>query len=148
MTEDDTYTVTYQDTGPDEHLVTLGSEALTDIRIDYTDLPEDRRRGTAVKLLCASTLYCFAYTFRSALLARGATVKALTGQATAVKEKDDMFRAKVTRIRITLTVDIDDQDLPILAKCKSIMKQGCLVTHSVREAIDIEYDIRRKPDQT
>ena len=79
----------------------------------------------------------------AALTARGANVKSMTGRARAVKEKDEIRRTKVTEIAISIDVEIDDKDLPVFEKCKKIMQRGCLITYSLEDAIEIEYEINR-----
>jgi osmotically inducible protein OsmC len=144
MSDEEEIIVEYSRDNNDNHTLMMSSDAMQDIRVDYTDIPADQRGGTAVKLLCASTLYCFAATLGSALIARKANVKSLTGKATAVKEQDDFFRTIVSEILIEVAVEIDDEDLPILEKCEKIMERGCLVTYSLDEAITIEHKITRK----
>lgn len=143
MEDDRQIEVGYLQEGPDGHLLSLGSEALADLRIDYAGIPENRRGGTAVRLLCASALYCFASTLGAALRARKAIVKGMRGKATALKEKDEVSRTKVTEIAIEVEVDLADSDVPVLEKCREIMKRGCLVTYSLEDAIEIRYEIRR-----
>ena len=96
-----------------------------------------------MRLLCASCLYCFVSTFAAALEARGARVKSLTGKATALKEKDEVRRTRVGEISISVDVKIDDRDEAVLEKCKKIMQRGCLITYSLEDAIEIDYEINR-----
>jgi len=143
VSEQDEITVEYKRAGKDAHQLLMKSDAVPDIRIDWAGIPTDQRAGTSVKLLCASALYCFASTLGSALTARKANVKSLTGRATARKDKDESFRARVTEISMEISVEIDDEDLPALKKCESIMKRGCLVTYSLDKAIQIKHKITR-----
>ena len=128
----------------DEHLISMGSKALADIHINYRGIPKEERGGTSVELLGAACLYCFAATLGSALTARGAGVKSLSGSLELVKGKDEIRRTKVTDIRISVEVEIGDKDEPILEKCKKIMDRGCLLTYTLEDAIDIEYQVHRK----
>jgi len=61
-----------------------------------------------------------------------------------VKGKDEIRRTKVTDMTISIEVEIDDKDEATLEKCKKIMDRGCLLTYSLDDAIDIEYEISRK----
>jgi uncharacterized OsmC-like protein len=147
MNEDNSskITVDYVRDGEDRHRLIMGSDAFPEITIDYSTVPPDKRGGNAVRLLCASNLYCFAGTLAAALTARGAHVRSMTGKATALKEKDEIQRTKVTEIKITVQVEIDEQDTPVLDKCRKIMQRGCLITYSLEDAIEIEYEIRGRP---
>jgi uncharacterized OsmC-like protein len=141
MAEDSEITVGYRREGDDIHHLLLGSDAVDDIRIDYTGIPNDQRGGTASKLLCAAALYCFASTFASALKARGARIESLSAKAVANKGRDDYYRTKLQDIRIEVDVDLGDTELPILEKCEKIMQRGCLVTYSLSEGIEVEHAI-------
>ncbi|MCL4466816.1 MAG: OsmC family protein [Chloroflexi bacterium] len=142
MAEDSEITVGYRREGEDIHHLLLGSDAVEDIRIDYSGIPSDQRGGTASKLLCAAALYCFASTLASALNARGARIESLTARAVARKGRDDYYRTKLQDIRIEVDVDLDQEDLPILEKCDKIMQRGCLITYSLTEGIEVEHAIR------
>jgi uncharacterized OsmC-like protein len=145
MSEDNAskITVEYERDGEDRHRLITGSDAFPEITIDYADIPPEGRTGNAVRLLCASNLYCFAGTLAAALTARGAIVKSMTGKATAVKEKDEIRRTRITGITICIDVEIDEKDIPVFEKCKKIMQRGCLITYSLEDAIEIEYEINR-----
>ena len=143
MSDNDVITVDYKRDGTDAHDVFFHSEPLPDMHIDYAGIPTKQRGGTAVKLLCASALYCFASTLGSALVARKANVKSLRGRAFAKKDQDEFFRTKVTEVKIEIEVEIEDEDLPILKKCERILDRGCLVTYSLEDAIEIEHEITR-----
>lgn len=140
---DDDISISYCRDNVDCHTLGLNSEALSDIKVNYENIPEDKRGGTAVKLLAASSLYCFAATLSSSLTSRGANVKSLTGKARVIKGEDEVYRTKVQEIVIDVFVDIDDEDEKIFNKVKNIMRRGCLVTYSLEDAIDIEYNIHR-----
>jgi uncharacterized OsmC-like protein len=144
MEEEKEIMVTYQREGEDGHRLTLGTPAIPEIRIDYTGIPKDARAGTAQRLLCASALYCFASTLGSALAARGATIKSLTGRAVSEKDKDEYYRTKVSNVQIEVEVDVNDGDLPTLEKCEKIMENGCLITYSLNQGIEVEHTIKRK----
>ena len=135
--------VGYERLNDDEHVIQLDSESLTDIQVDYTGIPQEERGGTAAKLLGASCLYCFASTLGTALTTRGAEVKSMKGRVSLEKGKDEIRRTKVTEMTITVDVEIDDKDEETLEKCKKIMNRGCLITYTVEESIDVEYEINR-----
>jgi len=125
------------------HLLRLKSPALADITVDYTDVPPERQGGTAVKLLCASCLYCFADTLASALSARNVPVKSLTGRAFSRIEQEAGSRSRVAGINLVLEVDVDDSDAPVLEMCRNFMNLGCLITNSLKQSVAFTYEIKR-----
>lgn len=143
MTAQMELSVEYRRDGDDRILLAMGSPAFPDIQIDYTGIPQDQRKGTATKLACAAALYCYASTLATALTARGATINSLTGRATVKRGPDARNRDKMNHISIEVQVDVPESDLPILEKCTQIMKNGCMVTYSFEQGIEVEYAIRR-----
>ncbi len=109
-------TVEYNRVSDDEHLVSMQSKAMSDISIDYGDMPLDERGGTSVKLMGASCLYCFAATFASAMKARNAEIKSMSGKVELVKGKDEIRRTKVLEMNISIEVEIDDEHEATLEK--------------------------------
>ena len=87
-------------------------------------------------------MYCFASTLGSALKARGASIRSLTGRAVATNERDADFRTRVANIRIVVEADVETADLALLDKCEKIMERGCLVTYSLSEGIEVEHSVR------
>jgi uncharacterized OsmC-like protein len=133
----------YERAGDDAHILRMDSDALSDIHIDYSGIPKESRGGTSVKLLGASCLYCFAATFASALTGRGIEIKSMKGRVSLDKDKDDVFRTRISRMKITLDVEIDEKDSDVFEKCRKIMERGCLLTYTLEEAIDIEHEIHK-----
>ena len=136
--------VGYARQGDDIHNLSMGISSLEDITIDYTGIPQKERAGTAVKLLCAAVIYCYASTLAAALNARGAQTKSLVGRAIATKSRDVFGKTKINQIVVELDVEIDDAYLPVLEKCKTIMENGCLISYSVNQGIEVQHVIKRR----
>jgi organic hydroperoxide reductase OsmC/OhrA len=137
--------VEYERDGEASHCLNWGSRAMPDLRIDYTGIPLPERGGTANRLLCASALYCYASTLAAAMTARGVKNLGLRGKATSETVKDEFQRTKINKIKIELTVSLEDKYLPVLEKCKKIMEKGCFVTFSLENGITVEHSIRNSP---
>ena len=148
MTENNEISVEYRLSSPDVHTLKSGAPALPDLKIDYEGIPQDQRGGTAVRLLCSSCLYCFASTMATALINRKVQFKSFSGKATAIVDKDSVARHRVLEIKIKLEVDVEEKDIPLFEKWRSItMERGCLITYSLEDAIDIKYEINRTGEQ-
>lgn len=141
MSADNEITVTYRREGDDVHVLELNSPVLPELRIDYTGIPVEDRGGTAARLLAAAALYCFSSTLGSALKSRGAHVEGLTGEAVAIKGRDDYYRTKITDIKLKVEVRIPPEEAPILEKCEQIAERGCFITYSINEGIEVEHNI-------
>jgi osmotically inducible protein OsmC len=134
--------VEYELQGEAGHALSWGSKAMPDLRIDYSGIPLPERGGTANRLLCASALYCFASTLTAALTARGVKSPGIRGRAVSETVKDEYQRIKLSKIRIEVTVSLEEKYLPVLEKCIKIMEKGCFITSSLEKAVAFEYAIR------
>jgi|WetSurMetagenome_2_1015567.scaffolds.fasta_scaffold466189_1 organic hydroperoxide reductase OsmC/OhrA len=134
--------IEYKRDGETSHFLDWGSKAMPNLRIDYTGIPLPERGGTANRLLCASALYCYASTLAAAMTARGVKNLGLKGKATSETIKDEFQRTKINKIKIELTVALEDKYLPVLEKCKKIMEKGCFVTSSLESGITVEHLIQ------
>jgi organic hydroperoxide reductase OsmC/OhrA len=138
--------VEYERDGETSHRLHWGSKAMPDLRLDYTGIPLSERGGTANRLLCASALYCYASTLAAALTARGVKNFGLNGKATSETIKDNSQRTKISKMKIEVTVSLEDKYLPVLEKCKKIMEKGCFVTFSLENGIAVEHSIQNSPN--
>ena len=138
--------VEYERDGETSHCLNWGSKAMPNLCIDYTGISLPERGGTANRFLCASALYCYASTLAAALTARGVKNMGLKGKATSVTTQDEFKRTKIHKIKIEVTVSLEDKYLPVLEKCKKIMEKGCFVTLSLESGIAVEHSIQNSPN--
>jgi hypothetical protein len=74
--------------------------------------------------------------------ARGVKNLRLTGKAVSETFKDEFQRTKIGKIKIEITVSLEDKYLPVLEKCKKIMEKGCFVTSSLESGMTVEHVIQ------
>lgn len=125
----------------------MQSVALGKFCIDSAVLSPDERAGTAKKFLAASALYCYCAALDKALDARKAEYDRIEAQATLETGNDDVGRARVTGIRLDVTVFMDQEYEFIFERVEKVMKQGCLITASLEPAIPITYNLRLECDE-
>lgn len=133
--------VSYQRNG-DIHTIHTGGAALGDIVIDNNGVPEDQRGGTAKHLLGAAALFCYAASLNSAMECRGLRHNSLELSATLEADTNDKGQSRVKKISIHAAVGIDEEDLDHFERVARVMKGGCLVTGSLHDGIEMEYDLR------
>lgn len=124
----------------------MESKALGKIHIDSALLAPDERAGTAKKLLMASALYCYCAALDKALESRKAEYRSIQASASLETGNDATGRAKVTGIRLDVTVHMDQEYEFIFERVEKIMKQGCLITASLEPAIPISYNLQLQCD--
>ena len=122
-----------------------GAKSLGEIHFDFSNLTKEEISGEhlgARLALCAS-LSCYCNTFTNNLIASGAEVKSMKAGATIEKEKDEILRTKYTRISLELEVGVDEKDAAVFERVRDDMERGSLLTYSLDEGIEVEYDVRR-----
>ena len=134
-------TVSYKRDG-DVHTYDLGPGSLSQIVIDNSNVPAEARGGTAKQLLGASVLACYTAALAGALDARGAKYSDLTAKAILTVGGNELGQGRVKKIDIEARVTLSEEDQEIFERCAKIMKQGCLVTGSLHDGIEIGYDLQ------
>lgn len=133
-------TVAYHRDG-DVHTIDTGGAALKQIVVDNTNIPADKRSGTAKQLLCASALYCYASALNAAMEARGLNYTSLDLNAVMDVDANEKGQSRVLKITITANVGIDEEDLDLFDRVARVMKNGCLVTGSLHDGIEMVYQL-------
>ena len=138
--------VEYNRESAEVHHFSVGAAGLPEIKIDRTGFtPEELSNDHyGARLLCSAALSCFTNTFANSLIRAGVSVKGMRANATIEKDKDDTFRTRYTAMALNVEVDIDEAALPVFEKVKAKMEQGSLVTYSLEEVMEIEYDIQAR----
>lgn len=136
-------TVSYSRQG-DVHTIETGGGALATMVIDNTTVPQDARSGTAKQLLAASALFCYATALVGALEARGAKYTDIQANATLEVGGNDLGQGRVKKITIESKVTLPEEDSEIFERVEKIMRQGCLVTGSLHDGIDMAYSLQAK----
>lgn len=130
--------VTYSRKG-DVHSIDTGGAALKIITVDNTNLNEDERGGSAKQLLGASALLCYCSALTAALNARGIKYDNLKASADIEVGLNDVKKSRIKCIKISACADISEDDEDVFERIKRIMQQGCLVTGSLQDGIEMEY---------
>jgi hypothetical protein len=124
--------------------IDLGSQALPRITFDPMALdPEVRQEEhMGARLLLAAALTCYVNTMAGDL-ARGeaSRVAPITAQAEIQKEKGSDLRTRYTHIEINLETEVAEADRAIFEAVRNSLLNGSLVTSSLEEEIDIDYNI-------
>ncbi len=122
----------------------LGSKALPKISFNPMELePEVRQEEhMGARLLLAAALTCYVNTMSGDLTRLGAeTVPEIRSEAEIQKEKGSNLRTRYTHIGINVEADVDDKDKAVFETVRSSLLNGSLVTYSLEEEIDVDYNI-------
>jgi len=123
--------------------VKFGHEAMDDLVIAASCVPEDQRGGVARKLLAASVTYCVAGWLFTLLQKSRVDVDALKARTEVTMSKDESGRDFVDKIAIQIQVQISDEDVNTFERCKSIVDRGCLISRSLIRGVKVTHSISR-----
>ena len=141
MTE---YPVEIRLTENGDYYIKLSHDALEDIEVSLSRVPEDRRGGVARALLSASALYCMTGSINYILKARKVPVKDIVGAASIEMGKNEKGQDVVESITLDVDVDIPDANEPELERCIKYLEDGCLVTRGLKKGIKVTNNIKKK----
>ena len=123
------------------HSIELGVPGLERIVIDYSEIPVDQRVGLAKQLLAASALSCYVAALSGSLEARGASCEKIEAEAAISLGANSVGQGRVKAMDLSVDVNISADDMSIFERCARIMKNGCLVTGSLHDGINMEYKL-------
>lgn len=126
----------------DIHTIDIGLPGIEQIVIDYTNIPADQRSGLAKQLLAAANLSCYIAALDASLVARGATAESIVGEVQLGMGPNAVGQGRVKRLNLDVVTKIDEDSADIFDRCAKIMRQGCLVTGSLNDSIEVTYDLK------
>ncbi|TIH18133.1 osmotically inducible protein OsmC [Marinifilum sp. JC120] len=124
----------------------VGAKAVPEIIMDFSSItPEERNQESmGSRMLCVAALACFSNTFVNALERNGVVVKSMSGSAEATKDKDEVMRTRYTELEINFEVGLEEKDREIFETVKDNMLNGSLLTYSLEEGMEVDYNLSMK----
>ena len=127
--------------GENDYRLIFDHDALNDIDVELSKIPEEKRLGVARALLAASNTYCMAGSINYMLRARGVKTKGISATSSVRMGKEDKGKSCVEGLNIEIQVGIPDESRDVFDHCVSILKDGCLVTRSLKRGIKVNHTI-------
>ncbi len=120
---------------------TFNHNALEDIVIALTKLPEEKRSGIARKLLAASATYCMASSLKLCLEEKGIKVNSISANSKIQMGKSESGRNIVEIINLNVIVNVPEENYEGLEHCREILEKGSLITRSLKKGIKVNHII-------
>jgi organic hydroperoxide reductase OsmC/OhrA len=127
--------------GENDYRLIFDHDALNDIDVELSRIPKEKRMGVARALLAASNTYCMAGSINYMLRARGVKTNGISATSCVRMGKDDKGRSCVEGLDIEIQVDIPNEGRDVFNRCVDILKDGCLVTRSLKKGIKVQHTI-------
>ncbi len=124
--------------------IDLGSAALPQIKYDPMTLDPAARKEEhmGARLLLAAALACYVNTMAGDLeRGEASRIAEIRAEAEIQKEKGANLRTKYTHIEINVETEVADADKALFEAVRNSLLHGSLVTYSLEEEIDVDYNI-------
>lgn len=124
----------------------VGAKAVPEIIMDFSSItPEERNQESmGSRMLCVAALSCYCNTMVNAFKRNGVEVKSLTASAAAKKDKDEVNRTRYVELEIHVEVGLEEKDREVFESVKDNMLNGSLLTYSLEEGMEVDYNIEMK----
>jgi len=121
-----------------------GAKSLPEMYFDLGTLSEEEKAGEhlGARILMCAALSCYTNTFTNGLKAAGAKVRSISASATIEKEKDEILRTRYMQMHLHIDIDMDESDRAVFERVRANMEQGSLLTYSLEEGIEMDYNVR------
>ena len=131
--------------GPDDYTIDLGAKGLPELRIDISGVPDQDKpkEHIGARLLMAAALACYTNTMFNDLTKAGGQVTQIEARAVIEKAQDSARRTKYDNMSIEVTAQVDQLDDSAFEAVRSTMMRGSLVTYSLDEGIEMDYEVDR-----
>ena len=125
--------------------IETGSLALPVIAYDNSALSAEDKGNEHFggRLLVAAAIACYTNSLWNDIKRAAGKPVRLTATATVSKEKTDSMRTAFTHIDLRLDVSAEDLDEAAFDTIQSALYRGSLVTYSMEEGIEFDYEINR-----
>ena len=127
-----------------DYFIRLNHEALEDVLVSLSKVPEEKRGGVARALFTASALYCMAGSVNYMLRARKVAIKDIKGTASIKMGKNEKNQDLVESMTLNIDVDIPENNRPELDRCIKYFENGCLITRGLKKGIEVNNKIQLK----
>ncbi|MBU0684556.1 MAG: OsmC family protein [Thermoplasmatota archaeon] len=113
----------------------------------YTDepIPIGKSKGPSAGMMLSSAVgHCLSSSLLFSLEKSRAKPNGLETDVETTLARNEKGRWRVSGIKVTMRIDVDDVDKDKLERCKGIFEDFCIVSASVREGIEISVDLSEK----
>ncbi len=142
-------TLTLERKGNQGYTIAVGSAALPEIKIDIAALTPEQKANEHLggRLLLCAAMACFTNTLAADLTQAGVQFKTINARAEIEKEKDSALRTHYSHVDLEVEVDAPEDQQAAFEGVRRGLMGGSLVTYSLEQGIEFDYDIKRGPSR-
>lgn len=142
-------TLTLERKGNQGYTIAVGSAALPEIKIDIAALTPEQKANEHLggRLLLCAALACFTNTLAADLTKAGVEFNTINARAEIEKDKDSALRTHYSHVDLEVNVDAPEAQQEAFEGVRRGLMGGSLVTYSLEQGIEFDYNINRGPSR-
>lgn len=141
----ETMTLSFERSSDANWKINTGSVAMPVLSYDSSALTPDQKANEHMggRFLVAAAIACYTNTLWNDIKRAAGKPVRMTAEATVIKEKTDSLRTAFTHIDLRVQVSAEDLDEAAFETIQTGLYRGSLVTHSMEEGLEFDYEIER-----
>jgi len=139
----ETLNLTFERASDNQWTINTESLAMPVISYDSSKLSPEQKAGEHMggRLLVAAALACYTNSLWNDIKRAAGKPVRMTAKAVMDKEKTDSMRTAFTHIDLSVELSAEDIDEPTFERIRDALYRGSLVTYSMTEGLEFDYDI-------
>ena len=139
----DTMTLTFDRSTDGMWEIHTGSKAMPTIKYDSSSLTQEEKGNEHMggRLMVAGAIACYTNSLWNDIKRAAGKPVSMTASATVSKEKTDSMRTAFTHIDLSVELSASELDDSAFERIRDALYRGSLVTYSLEEGIEFDYDI-------
>jgi len=139
----DTMTLTFERSSDSNWKIFTGSAAMPVINYDSSTLTQEEKANEHMggRFMVVGAIACYTNSLWNDIKRAAGRPVNMTASATVTKEKNDSMRTTFAHIDLSVELSAEDIDEPTFERIRDALYRGSLVTYSLEEGIEFDYDI-------
>ena len=139
----DSFTLTFDRSSDSNWKIHTGSVAMPVIDYNSSSLTQEEKGNEHMggRLMVAGAIACYTNSLWNDIKRAAGKPVSMTASATVTKEKTDSMRTAFTHIELSVELSANELDDASFERIRDALYRGSLVTYSLEEGIEFDYDI-------
>jgi len=139
----DNFTLTFDRNSDSNWKIHTGSVAMPVIDYNSANLTQEEKANEHMggRLMVAGAIACYTNSLWNDIKRAAGKPVSMTASATVTKEKTDSMRTAFTHIDLSVELSANELDDAAFERIRDALYRGSLVTYSLEEGLEFDYDI-------
>ncbi|MBI4806573.1 MAG: OsmC family protein [Desulfovibrio sp.] len=139
----ETITLTFDRSSDSNWKIHTGSAAMPVIDYNSSNLTQEEKANEHMggRLMVAGAIACYTNSLWNDIKRAAGKPVSMSASATVTKEKTDSMRTAFTHIELSVELSANELDDAAFERIRDALYRGSLVTYSMEEGVEFDYDI-------